>query len=221
MTASTAPFVGRSLPRREDQRLLTGCGQFIADLLLPHMLHAAFVRSPVAHARIRAVDLSHARAAAGVVYALAGAELLSLLPPVPDTQLSLPHKWTSLVQHRFLNPQQPLLAHDKVRHVGEAIGVVVARSRAEAEDAAALVTAELEPLPAVVDAEAALRPDAPVIHDRFDTNLIGEFTIGKGDAEAALARAPRALRRRFYHHRYAAAPLEIRVSSPPMSRAAI
>jgi aerobic carbon-monoxide dehydrogenase large subunit len=207
---SGAPFVGRPLKRREDQRLLTGQGLYIADLALPGMLHAVFVRSPAAHARIRAVDLSAAKAAPGVVYALSGIELAKILPPVSDTQLSLPKKWTAQVQHKFLNPQQPLLAHDKVRHVGEAVAVVVAESRYLAEDAAALVTLDLEPLPALIDAEAALAPGAPVIHDRLGTNLIGEFTIAKGDVDAALARAPHRLKRRFHHHRYAAAPIECR-----------
>ena len=154
-------FVGRSMPRREDRRLLTGRGQFIADLDLPHMLHAVFVRSPLAHARIRGVDLSRAAAAPGVACVLSGADLLQLLPPVPDTQLSLPSKWTTLVQHKFINPQQPLLAHDKVRHVGEAVAVIVAQSRYAAEDAAQLVTLDLDPLPAVVDPELALRPVDP------------------------------------------------------------
>ena len=126
--------------RREDRRLLTGQGQFIADLVLPRMLHAVLVRSPVAHARIRSVDLSRAAAAPGVVLALNGADLLQLLPPVPEGQISLPSKWTSVIQHKFLNPQQPLLAHDKVRHVGEAIAIIVAESRDQAEDAAELVT---------------------------------------------------------------------------------
>src|SRR6476659_5781421 len=201
-------FVGRSLPRREDHRLLTGRGQFIADLDLPHMLHAVFVRSPLAHARIRAVDLS--RAAPGVACAMSGADLLQLLPPVPDTQLTLPSKWTAIVQHKFINPQQPLLAHDKVRHVGEAVAVIVAESRHAAEDAAQLASLDLDPLPAIVDPEEALRPQAPIVHERFSTNLIGAFTIGKGDIEAALARSPHRLQRRFYHHRYAAAPMECR-----------
>src|SRR5262245_42860726 len=122
----TSTYVGRSILRREDRRLLTGKGQCTADLVLPQMLHAVFVRSPIAHARIRAVDLSRAAAAPGVAYVLGGAELAQLLPPVPDTQLSLPRKWTAQVQHKFINPQQPLLAHDKVRHVGEAVAVVVA-----------------------------------------------------------------------------------------------
>ncbi|HXP02770.1 MAG TPA: xanthine dehydrogenase family protein molybdopterin-binding subunit [Stellaceae bacterium] len=204
------PYVGRSLLRREDKRLLTGQGQFIADLVLPRMLHAVFVRSPVAHARIRAVDLARAAAAPGVVEALNGSDLLQLLPPVPEGQISLPPKWTSVIQHKFLNPQQPLLAHDKVRHVGEAIAVVVAESRDLAEDAAELVSWDLEELPAVVDPEAALRPDSAIVHDRYQTNLIGEFSVGRGDAAAAMARAPHRLRRRFYHHRYAAMPMECR-----------
>src|SRR5580704_12552611 len=205
-----APFVGRSLLRREDRRLLTGRGQFIADLDLPHMLHAAFIRSPVAHARIVSVDLSRAAKFPGVVFVLGGAELARLLPPVPDTQLSLPRKWASIVDHKFINPQQPLIAYDKVRHVGEAVAVIVAESRYAAEDAAQLVTLDLDPLPAVVDPEAALSSDGPLIHDRFATNLIGAFSVGKGDVTAALARAPHKLRRRFYHHRYAAAPMECR-----------
>jgi aerobic carbon-monoxide dehydrogenase large subunit len=203
-------FVGRSMSRREDRRLLTGRGQFIADFELPHMLHAAFVRSPVAHARIKAIDVSRAAAAPGVAYVLTGPELAQQLPPIPDTQLALPSKWTALVQHKFINPQQPLLAHDRVRHVGEAIAVVVAQSRYAAEDAAQMVELDLEPLPAVLDPEAALRTGTTIVHDRFGTNLIGAFTVGKGDAEGALARAPRKLKRRFHHHRYVAMPMECR-----------
>ena len=203
-------YVGRSLLRREDHRLLRGQGQFIADLVLPRMLHAVLVRSPVAHARIRSVDLSRAAAAPGVGLALNGADLLQLLPPVPEGQISMPSKWTSVIQHKFLNPQQPLLAHDKVRHVGEAVAVVVAESRDLAEDAAERVTWDLEELPAVVDPEAALRSDSPIVHDRFQTNLIGAFSVGRGDVDTVLARAPHRLRRRYYHHRYAAVPLECR-----------
>jgi aerobic carbon-monoxide dehydrogenase large subunit len=204
------PYVGRSLLRREDRRLLTGQGQFIADLVLPRMLHAVLVRSPVAHARIRAVDLSRTSTAPGVVLALNGTDLLQLLPPVPEGQISMPSKWTSVVQHKFLNPQQPLLAHDKVRHVGEAMAIVVAESRDQAEDAAERVTWDLEEVPAVVDPEAALRPDSPIVHDRFQTNLIGTFSVGRGNVDAALAQALHRLQRRFYHHRYAAVPMECR-----------
>jgi aerobic carbon-monoxide dehydrogenase large subunit len=205
-----ALYVGRSLLRREDHRLLRGQGQFIADLVLPRMLHAVLVRSPVAHARIRSVELSRPVAAPGVVLGLNGADLLQLLPPVPEGQISLPSKWTSVIQHKFLNPQQPLLAHDKVRHVGEAVAIIVAHSRDQAEDAAERVSLDLEELPAIVDPEAALRPDSPIIHDRFQTNLIGAFSVARGDVDTALAHAPHRLRRRFYHHRYAAVPMECR-----------
>jgi aerobic carbon-monoxide dehydrogenase large subunit len=204
------PFIGRSITRREDQRLLTGRGQFIADFELPHMLHAVFVRSPLAHAHIKAIDLSRAVAMPGVVYALGGPELAQMVSPVPDTQLSLPRKWTTQVQHKFINPQQPLLSHDKVRHVGEAVAVIVAESRHAAEDAAQLVALDLDPLPVVLDPEAALSAGTAIVHDRFGTNLIGAFTIEKGDAKGAMARAPRKLKRRFHHHRYAAMPMECR-----------
>jgi carbon-monoxide dehydrogenase large subunit len=210
MSDTAAPYVGRSLLRREDRRLLVGQGQFIADFVLPRMLHAVLVRSPVAHARIRSVDLSRAAVAPGVVCTLAGADLLRLLPPVPEGQISLPRKWTSVVQHKFLNPQQPLLAHDKVRHVGEAIAIIVAESRYQAEDAAELASWDLEELPAVVDPEAALLADSAVVHDQYQTNLIGAFSVARGGVDATLARVPHRLRRRFYHHRYAAVPMECR-----------
>ncbi len=210
MTDTALPFVGRSLLRREDRRLLTGQGQFIADLVLPRMLHAVMVRSPAAHARVRGVDVARASAMPGVVLALDGADLLRALPPVPEGQISMPRKWASVVQHKFLNPQQPLLAHDKVRHVGEAIAVIVAESRHQAEDAAEAVGSELEELPAVVDPEAALQAGSPIVHDRLETNLVGAFSIGRGEAEAVLAAAPHRLKRRFYHHRYAAVPMECR-----------
>jgi carbon-monoxide dehydrogenase large subunit len=210
MSDTDLPYVGRSLLRREDRRLLTGQGQFIADLVLPRMLHAVVVRSEIAHAHIRSVDLSAAATAPGVMLALNGADLLRLLPPVPEGQLSLPSKWTSVIQHKFLSPQQPLLAHDKVRHVGEAIAIIVAESRDQAEDAAELVRADLEELSAVIDPEQALRQDSPVVHDRFHTNMIGDFSVSRGNFDAALARAPHSLRRRFYHHRYAAVPMECR-----------
>lgn len=203
-------FIGQPILRREDARLITGQGQFVADLKLPDMLHAAFVRSDMAHARIKSVDLSRAKEAPGVVRVLSGMELAQLLPPVSDTQLALPRKWTTQVQHKFLNPQQPLLAHDKVRHVGEAIAIILAENRYQAEDAVDLVTVELEPLAPVVDPEAGLEPGSAILHEQYKTNLIGEFRVGKGNVEDALAKAPHRLKRRFKHHRYAAIPMECR-----------
>src|SRR5689334_8167866 len=203
-------FVGRSMQRREDHRLLTGRGQFVADLVLPGMLHAVFVRSQHAHGHIRSIDIGQAAAMPGVMRVLTGEELLRLAPPVAGGQLSLPSKWRSNVQHAIHNPQQPMLAAGKVRHVGEAIAVVVAESRDQALDAAELVVVDIEPLPAVVDAEAALAPGAAVLHEEYATNLLGEFAVHKGEVEAALAAAPHRLRRRFYTHRYAGLPMECR-----------
>jgi carbon-monoxide dehydrogenase large subunit len=172
--------------RREDRRFLLGNDQFVADLVLPGMLHAAFVRSPVAHARIRSLDLSRAAAAPGVALVLSGAELARLLPTIPDHQVALPSKWRTTVRHRILNPQQALLAADKVRHVGEAFVVVVADSRYAAEDAAALV----EPVRSAPawSIRARMRPDAPIVHEQFG-NLVAELAVAKGDVERARIRA--------------------------------
>lgn len=210
MSKAESNFVGQSILRREDQRLLTGSGQFVADLKLPGMLHAVFVRSQVAHGRIRSIDLSGALASPGVVYAIAGPDLAKILTPVPDTQLALPKKWTTRVQHSFLNPQQPLLAHDKVRHVGEAIAVIIAESRYLGEDAAELVAVDIEPLDAVVEPEAGISEGAPILHEQYASNLIGDFSVSKGNVDAALQAAPHRLKRRFLHHRYGALPMECR-----------
>ncbi len=145
-----------------------------------------------------------------MAYALSGADLLQVLPPVPEGQISMPSKWTTVIQHKFLNPQQPVLAHDKVRHVGEAIGVIVAESRNQAEDAAEQVMFDLEELPAVVGAEAALRSGSPIVTS-ICTNLFGAFSVGQRRLSMRRwPRAPHRLRRRFYHHRYAAVPMECR-----------
>ena len=200
-------YVGSSMPRREDERLLRGQGQYLADMVLPGMVHVAFVRSPMAHAHIRGIDLSAAAALPGVVLAIGGAELAGLMPPVKDQQLPLPAKWRTSVPHRIVDPRQPLLAIDKVRHVGEAVAVIVAVNRYVAEDAVDLVELSLDPLPAVVDPEQAMAPDAALIHEQARGNLFAEFSVGKGDAPTAIREAPLRLKRRFRHHRYAGMPM--------------
>src|SRR6185503_6333026 len=203
-------FVGKSILRREDERLLRGRGQYVADLELPGMLHAVFVRSQVAHARIGAVDTAAASSAPGVVLVMTGAELDRILPPVRDNQMPLPAKWKAAIPHRILNPRQPMLCTDKVRHVGEAIAVVIAESRVAADDAAELVTVEYDQLPAVVDPYKALEKNATLVHERLKTNEIGWFHVTKGDVDRAIAAAPHRIKRRFVHHRYAAMPMECR-----------
>src|SRR3989442_15565028 len=136
-------FAGKSVPRREDPRLLRGQGRFLADLELPAMVHVAFVRSPVAHARIRSVDTSSAKRSPGVLLALGGAELQQALPPVRDNQLPLPGKWKAAIAHRILSPRQPLLAVDKARHVGEAVAAGVAESQLAAASPARLGSVHL------------------------------------------------------------------------------
>src|SRR5262249_58988866 len=110
--------------------------------------------------------------APGAVEALNGADLLQLRPPIPEGQISLPPKWTTLIQHKFLNPQEPLLAHDKARHVGEALAIIVAETRDQAEDAAEMVTLDLEELPAVVGPGAALAPGGPLRDRRLHTHVV-------------------------------------------------
>ena len=203
-------FIGRSVARKEDRRLLTGRGVYVADIQLPNMVHVAFVRSPMAHARVVSVDLAAAGAVPGVILALSGADLLKALPPTPDHQVALPNRWRQAVSHSSKNPQQPVLAIDKVRHVGEAVALVVARDRYTAEDAAERVRVELHPLPVVADPESALPPGAPLVHEQFGSNVIGEFQVGKGDVAEAFRRARHTLSRRFKHHRYTGVPMECR-----------
>ncbi|MSQ21452.1 MAG: xanthine dehydrogenase family protein molybdopterin-binding subunit [Betaproteobacteria bacterium] len=208
--AAQSNYVGRSMLRREDARLLRGKGQYVDDLELPGMLHVVFVRSTAAHARIKSVDLSQAAEAAGVHFVMSGIELARELPPVQDQQLPLPKKWRTSVPHKVFDPRQPLLAWDKVRHVGEAVAVIVAESAYLAEDAAELVQIEYEFLPAVVDVEQALAATSAVLHEKNGTNLLAEFSVGKGDVAKSFATAPRTLKRRFRHHRYAGVPMECR-----------
>ena len=144
-------------------------------------------------------------AAPGVAFALSGADLLKLLPPVPDAQLSLPSKWRTAVQHKILNPQQPLLAHDKVRHVGEAVAVIVADSRYAAEDAAELVAARSRSLAGGGRCRGGAAAGGRVIHEQ------SRAPISSASSRSARAMSRRRsparrtrLKRRFYHHRYAA-----------------
>ncbi len=203
-------YIGQSVPRREDKRLLLGQGKFVADLQLPGMVHVAFARSSQPHAVIRKVDVERARAAEGVVFAAAGSDVCSELPPIGGMQVAAPKGWNDRVQSDILIPPQPLVPQDRVRYVGEAYALVVAASRYLAEDALELIEAEFDPLPALNDAEAALRDGAQLVHDHLGRNAAAFLSTTKGEGAAALAKAPHRLKRRFIHHRYAAMPLECR-----------
>ena len=201
---STRTF-GQPIKRNEDPRLLTGRALFTDDVDLPGMLHVAFVRSQYAHAHIRGVDVSAAQAMLGVVAVYTAADLgdywqpgplLVPPPPVPDMV--------------FNERTQVPLAKDKVRHAGEAIVAVVATSRYIAEDAAEQVFVDYAPLPAVVNLEDALKPDAVLIHEDLDRNLNAHVVQRKGTYEDAAAQADLIVKRRFVYDRGTAAAMENR-----------
>jgi carbon-monoxide dehydrogenase large subunit len=199
-SATSARYVGARVPRIEDPRFLRGRGKYIDDLSLPGMVHAAFVRSPYAHARIKGIDVEAARSLDGVLGVWTGEDLKDLIGPFVT---KLQREETKACSRRVL----PL---DKVRHVGEAVAVVVAQTRYVAEDACELVVVDYEPLPVVVDAEAALAPDAPLIDEDLADNNIGHIEQSAGDIDAAFAEADVVVSKRFHHSRYVGAPLECR-----------
>jgi carbon-monoxide dehydrogenase large subunit len=196
-----APYVGTSMPRVEDARFLTGNGTYVDDVQLSGTVHCAFVRSPHAHARVLSVDATAARALDGVVAVLTGEDVADLAP-ITTTIPTRPEEVKVATR--------ALLARDKVRHVGDPVAVVVASSRYIAEDAAELVVVEYEPLPAVVDAEAALAPDAPVLHEELGDNRFAHVEFENGDVDRVFAEADHVFAKRFHYGRCHAAPLETR-----------
>ena len=144
-------YIGKPLKRKEDPRLIQGLAHYVDDLPLPGMHHAAFVRSPHAHARICSVDISRAKNAPGVALVLTGADIRGTIGPVPCAA-KIPEMKAGL---------RPALAHDKVRFVGEPVAVVVATDRYAARDAADLIEVDYEPLTPVVNPEKALAGGAP------------------------------------------------------------
>jgi carbon-monoxide dehydrogenase large subunit len=201
-----ARLFGTGRPRREDPRLLTGRALFVDDVHLEGMLHVAFLRSDYAHARINSVDVSGVLEVEGVVAAYTADDLGDYWQPGP---LLVPPPPT-IEKLTFRHATQVPLAKGKVRHVGEPIAAVVATSRYAAEDALARVRVDMDPLGAVVDLEAALEPNAPVIHEQFDSNEAARVVQEKGDYTAAKENAAITVRRRFRFDRGASAPMENR-----------
>lgn len=209
MVDTMPSYIGRSVVRREDNRFLKGAGKFVGDMKLEGMVHVAIVRSQQAHARINSIDLEAARNADGVVLALAGAELKDVLPPISGMQVAAPKGWRDGMDPHIEIPDQTLVPYDKLRYVGEPYALVVAGDRYMAEDAAELIEGDFEPLPPVANAEVALDAEA-LVHDHLPGNIAATLHAKKGDGEAALATAPHRLKRRYFHHRYAAMPMECR-----------
>ncbi len=201
--------VGQSVRRLEDPRLLQGLGRYSDDVSLPRQAYAVVVRSPHAHARVRTLDSSAARAAPGVLAVLTGADVAA------DGLGNLP---TDPARKRrdgspaFSTPR-PALARERVRHVGDPVALVVAETREQAADAAALVTADYEPLPAVGATAEATRPGVPAVWDEAPDNVAFVWEAGHRDAVArALGAAAHVTRLPFVVTRVAAAPLEPRAA---------
>ncbi len=189
-------LVGARVPRVEDPRLLTGRGRYVADITLPGMLHATFVRSTLAHGKISSVDVTEAKALPGVHAVWTGAEVQAGIPG-------------GLQIEGMKATMQPVLASAYVRYVGEPLAVVVADSRHIAEDAAALIDVDIELLPAVLDAEAAAAGGDPANEDVPDNLVLaGDHTVG--DADAAFESAAVTVSGRFHSGRSAAVPMETR-----------
>lgn len=169
-------FIGKSVKRVEDKRFITGKGRYTDDINLPGMTHAYILRSPYAHARIKSIDTSAAAAMAGVVTIMTGDEV---------GHYGVPCGW----QVNFKNgdimkePPHPLLVKDKVRHVGDAVVMVVAESREIAQDAAEAIVVDYEVLPAITDASKAVEAGAPLVHDDVPNNICFDWEIGNPKAE--------------------------------------
>jgi carbon-monoxide dehydrogenase large subunit len=171
-------YIGRSVPRPNLDRLTQGRGQYVSDLVLPRMVHVAFLRSPHAHARIKSIEAGRAKSAPGVVAVITGAELAKVITP-----------WVGVLTHLkgIKSAPQHAIAVDRACWQGEAVCAVVAKSRAEAEDACALIDVDYEPLTAVTDAETALDRATPVIHPELGDNLTFERALVAGDPDRAFA----------------------------------
>lgn len=206
-TVST-PAVGQPVRRKEDARLLTGTTNWTDNIQLPGALHMVYVRSPHAHARITRVDLTAARAMPGVVAAFDAAELGDANPKVICV-------WA--VVENTVMPDFPALASGEVRHVGDIVAVVLATDRYLAADAAEAVEVDYEPLPAIIDMEAALADGADLVHAEKGTNECYTKHYVRGDYEAAAGAADVVVTRRFVNQRLIPCPMEPRaVVAAPM-----
>ena len=200
--AAPARVFGSGIRRREDPRLLTGTARYTADITLPGMAHAAILRSPHGHARIRGIDTTRAKQAPGVVAVFTGADTQSALQPIPCAWL-LPNAGLKTTPYRAL-------ASDVVRYVGDAVAVVVAESDYQAYDALDLIEVDYEALPATVDPEKSAAQGAPQLHPEAPGNIAFHWTVAGGDVDAAFASAPVVVRDRIVQQRLIPTAMEPR-----------
>jgi aerobic carbon-monoxide dehydrogenase large subunit len=198
-------WVGQRVRRREDPPLITGRGRYTDDITLPGQLWASLVRSPIAHARIASIDTSAAQSAPGVTAVFTGEDLAA------DFESPLPMAWVP-PGIEINTPEHWPLARGEVKHVGDAVAIVVGEDRYKVADAAELVEVEYDELPVVVDTEAALQDGSPLVHEGFGTNVSHTWSLGtEPDAlEAAFQQADVVVEQRIVNHRSAPAPIEPR-----------
>ena len=204
MTAEAMPtkLVGQAIKRREDPRLITGQGTFLDDIKLPGMTHACVLRSPYAHAKIKSIDTSKAKAHPGVVAVFTGEDMLDLNP--------LPCAWQAgRVKNNVNTPR--VLAVGEVHFAGDPVALVIAEDRYIARDACDLIEVEYEPLPVVVDAKKATEPGAPQLHENAPNNIVMEWEAGdKAKADTAIAAAEVVVREQIINQRLIPTPMETR-----------
>jgi carbon-monoxide dehydrogenase large subunit len=203
-------FIGARVVRREDPRLLTGAGNYVADIKRHGMVHIAFRRSDHAHALIKNIDTSAARAVPGVVAIYTGADIARLANPYQATSRMKNYQATYI----------PPIATEKVRYVGEAVVAVVAESRYVAEDALAHIVIDYEPLAVLVDPEESLKPGAPKLHDDLASNILAEREFSRGEVEDAFANAAETAGGRFHFTRTTPVTIEARASVAEYDRGA-
>ncbi len=213
----TSARIGQSVRRKEDLRLITGRGCYTADISLPGQAYAVMVRSPHAHARIRAIDVAPAMAAPGVLAVLTGRDLVADgLQPIPHKVWSQ-HPAELMLRERdgfktFTSPHYPLPS-DKVRFVGEAVAMVIATTVAAAKDGVELVEIDYEVLPAVTDTREAARTDAPRLFEEAQSNIVVDGELGdRAATEAAFARAAHVVKFETWVQRVTGVPMEPRAA---------
>ena len=197
-----ARVFGSAIRRREDPRLITGTATFTDDLTLPGLVHAAILRSPYAHARIRKVDTHRARHAAGVIAVYTGADTSAVLKPMPCAWL-VPGSDLKVATYSAI-------ATDTVRYVGDCVAVVVAENRYQAQDALDLIDVDYEPLPAVVDPQKATAAGAPQLHADVPGNQAFHWVVAGGDVDAAFASADLVITDRIIQQRLIPTAMEPR-----------
>ncbi len=202
----TAKLIGKRIKRNEDPRLLTGQALFVDDVELPGMLHAAFLRSEYAHARLKGVDVSAALERPGVVAAFTAEDMGDAWSPGPPLVIPPP----TIEEVEFYTRTQVPLVKDKVRHAGEPLAIVIAESRYIAEDALDDIVVDLEPLDVVTDIERALDSDSPLVHDDLESNLAAHLVQEKGDYAAVREEADTVIKRRITIERGIAGAMENR-----------